>query len=405
MARKKGVLTASRATAPRVTLGGDSTAAPAPAAVDPASLPVSTVPSVLFSKPIRIKTKTGEIVGRGKLTPTMDDGGDGYCRICRDGGKIILCSVTQGCLHSVCLPCLENPTPDLLALPFCSPDCHSDRERTRRNTRKKSYKPKPYEGFLHRPDGKKIRFTNGTAVRSLTARASSESVLLLVFCLDGLPLETTPIPMLASFIECLFTGNCVYLPVFFKLDAAGIKALQYATKALSKELTTGELCSVRRILTLVVSHSTPEGDIHILPGNTGAAVADEVLNELLPKQPLAAFCANKRTIRDHLLVFLTCGALFTVPEAAAKINNWVVSARTSLSSLWYRAISWAVTQRWNTFQSQSEMDGLDPEYIGPPDYATSLVDIQEWPESLQEPRNLEELLSESESDSLELELK
>jgi hypothetical protein len=217
------------------------------------------------------------------------------------------------------------------------------------------------QGFLDRPDGKKIRFTNGTAVRSLTARASSESVLLLVFCLDGLPLETTPIPMLASFIECLFTGNCVYLPVFFKLDAAGIKALQYATKALSKELTMGELrscvlhvtyffwggltglqCSVRRILTIVVSHSTPEGDIHILPGNTGAAVADEVysndvddsirsytkqvLNELLPKQLLTAFCANKRTIRDHLLVFLTCGALFTVPEAAAKINNWVVSA-------------------------------------------------------------------------------
>jgi hypothetical protein len=84
MARKKGVLTASKATgapAPRVTLGGDSTstAAPAPAAVDPASLPASTVPSVLFSKPIRIETKTGEIVGRGKLTPTMDDGGDGVC--------------------------------------------------------------------------------------------------------------------------------------------------------------------------------------------------------------------------------------------------------------------------------------------------------------------------------------
>ncbi|KAJ7933268.1 hypothetical protein B0H13DRAFT_1856298 [Mycena leptocephala] len=33
------------------------------------------------------------------------------------------------------------------------------------------------------------------------------------------------------------------------------------------------------------------------------------------------------------------------------------------------------------------MDDLDLEYIGPPDYATSLVDIQEWPESLQEPRN------------------
>ncbi|KAJ6478938.1 hypothetical protein C8R45DRAFT_933713 [Mycena sanguinolenta] len=41
----------------------------------------------------------------------------------------------------------------------------------------------------------------------------------------------------------------------------------------------------------------------------------------------------------------------------------------------------------DTFQPQSENEDL--EYIGPPtDYATSLVDIREWPESLQEPPNV-----------------
>jgi hypothetical protein len=95
---------------------------------------------------------------------------------------------------------------------------------------------------MGRRDGKAIIFKSGAGIRSFASHATSDSVLLLVFSLEDLPLACTPIPMLAQFLECMFPDNFGYIPVTFNIGSdAGMKNLQEATSALAESLKTGEL--------------------------------------------------------------------------------------------------------------------------------------------------------------------
>ncbi|KAJ7856350.1 hypothetical protein B0H14DRAFT_2578864 [Mycena olivaceomarginata] len=120
---KRSALPAKRcsgAPAPLVPLGFTAatigSTAPAP------HLPVVPYTTGIFSEPIRIAGKEWEVIGRGKLNPAMNGSGDGYCFVCRDGDQIMLCTAHPACQAGVCIPWLQNPPPEILALPFICPD-------------------------------------------------------------------------------------------------------------------------------------------------------------------------------------------------------------------------------------------------------------------------------------------
>ncbi|KAF8206626.1 hypothetical protein K438DRAFT_1962961 [Mycena galopus ATCC 62051] len=263
--------------APRVAVGGAGTIIDnyeiSPAVSPAALLPV--IPSAAqMSGPIVIASKALVINGRGKLTPSMNGGGDGI---------------------------------------------------------------EAYKGF-DLPGGQKLAFTTGAITRSLRARSCSDSVLFLIFHVNGIHLETTPVPTLSCYLETLFTGNFIYIPVAFDLVAAkGSANLQEATAAIARALTKGELASIQRILAVVVSHSNPEGDIHIGPEGTAAALPDQVFDVLMPAALLEAFGACDRVAENNLLIILTCGAVFTVADAVKRINTWFKDSKSFWSLVGFEA--------------------------------------------------------------------
>ncbi|KAJ7096177.1 hypothetical protein C8R44DRAFT_860191 [Mycena epipterygia] len=329
------------APAPRVPLAmtGEATPTAIPT-------PVSSVVSYALPRPSDSITFGGagwSINGHGILDEKLNGPGDGYCFICRDGGEVVLCMVGARCENAVCLKCIGTLPPNWQTLQFSCPMCHSKREVLRLDYAKSKGEIatlQPYMGFRDRTDNQVINLNKSLATRSLSARASSESVLLLVFSLEKLPLATTPVPMLAAQLECLFPGNFAYIPVIFNLGSAdGIKNLKSGTSRLAKSLVTnGELASIRRIFTVIVSHSTPtSGDIHHAPDNQGADEPREVLNMLIPLKLRKAFTALDRSPFDHLVVLLTCGSPFTIPVALKSLNEWLVESHTFFGLLGFEA--------------------------------------------------------------------
>ncbi|KAJ7911394.1 hypothetical protein B0H13DRAFT_2328364 [Mycena leptocephala] len=306
--------TAKRSTgapAPRLALGSNVTV-PSTSALLSAAVPFRT--SGNLPKQIRLAGADWEILGRGVFDECLNDR---YCLVCRDGGKIFLCSVKQTCEAGLCFSCLDSPSPEVQALPFCCPKCHLNREMYRRSRTKETdeFIPQPYEGFMGRRDGKAIIFKSGAGIRSFAS-------------------PCTPIPMLAQFLECMFPDDFGYIPVPFNIGSdAGMRNLQEATSALAESLKTGELRTVRRILIVVLSHTNPAGDIHIAPKDAGAAIADQLRSSIEE----IAFTTCGRHSSDHLLVFLTCGALFTVPEAVKGLNRWFLKFKSFWGLLGFEA--------------------------------------------------------------------
>ncbi|KAJ7937760.1 hypothetical protein B0H13DRAFT_1852396 [Mycena leptocephala] len=85
--------TAKRSTgapAPRLALGSNVTV-PSTSAPLSAAVPFRTNGNL--PKQIRLAGADWEILGRGVFDERLNGAGDGYCLVCRDGGKIFLCSV------------------------------------------------------------------------------------------------------------------------------------------------------------------------------------------------------------------------------------------------------------------------------------------------------------------------
>ncbi|KAJ7453373.1 hypothetical protein B0H11DRAFT_2072005 [Mycena galericulata] len=276
------------------------------------------------------------IVGLGILDEDLNTTGDGICWMCRDGGGIVCCHL---CERGLCIACLDNPLPEILELQLICPVCHRERERKRKTAEQDMFVIQPYEGFEGRQDGKVIHFHNAVAVRSVTARGSSESVLFLVFSLEGLPLDTTPVPLLVSYLRMLFPTNFAYMPIIFNMGSPeGQTALSLSTKALAASLTQGKLCSVQRVFTIVISHTTPDrGDIHYAPNNAASDTAEKVFNLLMPPYLLEALTSCGRNRTRNLLAVLTCGFLFTLHDPRVEMNKWFQESQSFYALLGFEA--------------------------------------------------------------------
>lgn len=87
-----------------------------------------------------------------------------------------------------------------------------------------------------------MEFATAIGARSIMVRSSPKSVLLLVYCLEGLALETTPVPMLVAHLKMMFPDNFAYMPVIFNMgEAEGQAAIDSCNDALVKSLRTGKL--------------------------------------------------------------------------------------------------------------------------------------------------------------------
>ncbi|KAF7357068.1 hypothetical protein MSAN_01300800 [Mycena sanguinolenta] len=265
---------------------------------------------------------SSSLTGMMSLDPEQNEGGDIVCYVCRDGGRIIMCGVKH-CEAGVCVKCLGDPSPVLEQLPFTCPSCHFKAELERKKVEGSSYSPKSYEGFEGRTDSQVITFKKGIRTRSADVRVHPQSVLLLVYALKGFPLETTPIPGLVHYLRMMLPTNFAYLQVTFDLEAPdGIPALAAANSFIENSLMTGDLQT--RIFVIVVSHTTPEtGDIHFAPENRASGPGNEVVPFLMPPTLLRTFTTQGRQPTDHLIVFMTCGFMFTVPEALSGIYDWL----------------------------------------------------------------------------------
>ncbi|KAF7373781.1 hypothetical protein MSAN_00589800 [Mycena sanguinolenta] len=246
---------------------------------------------------------SSSLTGMMSLDPEQNEGGDIVCYVCRDGGRIIMCGVKH-CEAGVCVKCLGDPSPKVEG---------------------SSYSPKSYEGFEGRTDSQVITFKKGIRTRSADVRVHPQSVLLLVYALKGFPLETTPIPGLVHYLRMMLPTNFAYLQVTFDLEAPdGIPALAAANSFIENSLMTGDLQTIRRIFVIVVLHTTPEtGDIHFAPENRASGPGNEVVPFLMPPTLLRTFTTQGRQPTDHLIVFMTCGFMFTVPEALSGIYDWL----------------------------------------------------------------------------------
>ncbi|KAJ7852158.1 hypothetical protein B0H14DRAFT_2581007 [Mycena olivaceomarginata] len=165
------------------------------------------------------------------------------CWMCCDGGELILFS-GEKCGSGWCITCLGEHLKKLRKLIVC-PMCFRKEENERVEIEGQEFEVRPYQGFEGRSDSGTIEFWKGLLRRSAATGSSSESVLILVYALAGLALETTPIPMLVAYLQMLFPQNFAYIPIIFDMGTvSGQEALKNCNKALTKSLKTGELCSI-----------------------------------------------------------------------------------------------------------------------------------------------------------------
>ncbi|KAJ7018779.1 hypothetical protein C8F04DRAFT_1325425 [Mycena alexandri] len=262
------------APAPRVKIGGASAVASAVVPMDPPFPPYQsfdTTSSLVLSGP------DFKITGLCSLHPEINLQGDSACWKCKDGGDLIVCS-TVHCEHCLCVSCLKNPSAALRELPFLCPSCHFKREQASLQRLGKDYSPKGY--------------------------------------------ESTPIPALVHKLRMLFPNNFAYLEIFFDLhDPTHHSTLESSNTALENSLLTGELKSVRKIFTVVVSHATPDGFLHYTPNGVASDSAHSVLECLMPPRLLRAFRECDRLSSDHLLAILTCGYIFTKTESVGTLQT------------------------------------------------------------------------------------
>ncbi|KAJ7820678.1 hypothetical protein B0H13DRAFT_1921153 [Mycena leptocephala] len=217
--------TAKRSTgapAPRLALGSNI-AVPSTSAPLSAVVPFRT--SGNMPNTIRVAGADWEILGHGVFDERLNGAGDGTSTA--SCAAMVVKSSSALSSRPVRLVSASHAL-TVLALPFCCPQCHLNREMYWRSRTKETdeFIPQPYQGFMGRHDGKTIVFKSGA-----------------VFALEDLPLACTPIPMLAQFLECMFPDNFGYIPVTFNIGSdAGMRNLQEATSALAESLKTGELC-------------------------------------------------------------------------------------------------------------------------------------------------------------------
>ncbi|KAJ6610830.1 hypothetical protein B0H10DRAFT_1953534 [Mycena sp. CBHHK59/15] len=179
----------------------------------------------------------------------------------------------------------------------------------RRGLEGQHFVAKPYE------DGRHIILKDLISTRSISAGASSRSVLLLVYCLEGLPLGGTPIPMLTSMLELYFPGNFAFISITFNLGVeGGLQHLASQNQALAKSLTHGSLKSVRRVFTIIVSHSDPHGDIHFAPDNQWAQEPKFVDDGAVPPPFLTKALPNNFSQPSPLLSLPNPGKFFLSQE-------------------------------------------------------------------------------------------
>ncbi|KAJ6610850.1 hypothetical protein B0H10DRAFT_1953551 [Mycena sp. CBHHK59/15] len=240
------------------------------------------------------------------------------------------------CQKAMCDSCLDHPSKELLNLQFICPPCHCNAELVRRGLEGQHFVAKPYE------DGRHIILKDLISTRSISAGASSRSVLLLVYCLEGLPLGGTPIPMLTSMLELYFPGNFAFISITFNLGVeGGLQHLASQNQALAKSLTHGSLKSVRRVFTIIVSHSDPHGDIHFAPDNQWAQEPKFMMEQFLSPFLTKALVSQGRWQQNNLLAVLTCGAVVTVPSAVTQLQEFLISS-TRISS----TLAWALVEYW-----------------------------------------------------------
>ncbi|KAJ6563216.1 hypothetical protein B0H10DRAFT_2115752 [Mycena sp. CBHHK59/15] len=260
------------------------------------------------------------------LNKTLDSTGDSSCLVCRDGGDLTLCDEPT-CKRGLCKGCLGNPSPDFLELPFICPLCHREAKTRQKVHDGKNFVLRPYEGFVGQSDGKRLMFTSAIGARSIMVGSVPDSVLLLVYCLEGLALATTPVPMLVAHLQIMFPNNFAYMPVIFNMgEAEGRAALKSCNNALVKSLKMGALKSIRCIFTIIVSHTTPEGDIHYAPDNAWSDSPEMVMKQLIPAGLCTQFHSGRRRRSDNILVVITCGFMLMVSNALVKTNEWLVQS-------------------------------------------------------------------------------
>ncbi|KAJ7765594.1 hypothetical protein B0H16DRAFT_1454162 [Mycena metata] len=127
----------------------------------------------------------------------------------------------------------------------------------------------------------------------------------------------------------LFPHNFAYLEIFFNCYTPKHRAaLKAANAALENSLLSGELKSVRKIFTVVVSHATPEGLLHFTPNNVASDDAHQVLEYLMPLNLCQAFTRCGRASSNHLLAILTCGYIFTKPESVSALQRWLTKSNS-----------------------------------------------------------------------------
>ncbi|KAJ7833447.1 hypothetical protein B0H14DRAFT_3710684 [Mycena olivaceomarginata] len=330
--KKKGSRTKSTSTgapAPRVLLGAGLPvlmSAGVPSSTMPSQFPgfiVSTIPTELDLGGTSFR------VHRIMSLKADENFGDTVCYVCQDGGRLFMCGV-ESCQAGLCGPCLNDPSPELEQLPFMCPQCHRDTELLRKADEGNRYQARGYEGFQNRGDGQIIRFTRGLSARSTRIRPSPKSVLLLVYALEEFPLATTPIPGLVHFLNMLLPLNFASLQVNFDLSTdEGSKSLELANEAIAESLMNGALQSIQKIFVIIVSHTTPDfGDIHIAPNHKASSPGNDVMTYLLPQSLLDTFTSRGHCKENHIIAFMTCGFMFTLPQALSKINDWLVTSNT-----------------------------------------------------------------------------
>ncbi|KAJ6538405.1 hypothetical protein B0H10DRAFT_1971553 [Mycena sp. CBHHK59/15] len=309
------------ADAPRVALGGSGEVL---MASGPVNHPVSFI-SPGLAKEIILMEDGVEVRGYGVLDATLNGEGDA------NGGGIVACD-EHCCQKAMRDSCLDHPSKELLNLQFICPPCHYNAELVRRGLEGQHFVAKPYEhhGFVNRQDGQHIILKDSISTRSISAGASSRSVLLLVYCLEGLPLRGTPIPMLTSMLELYFPGNFTFISITFNLGVeGGLQHLASQNQALAKSLTRGSL------------KSDPRGDIHFAPDNQGAQEPKVMMEQFLPPFLTKALVSQGRRQQNNLLAVLTCGAVVTVPSAVTQLQEFLISL-TRISS----TLTWSLVEYW-----------------------------------------------------------
>ncbi|KAJ7637931.1 hypothetical protein DFH06DRAFT_1138582 [Mycena polygramma] len=138
----------------------------------------------------------------------------------------------------------------------------------------------------------------------------------------GFPLETTPIPLLVQYLRMVVPHNFAYLRVDFDL-LDGNDAHTSANQAVIEALTTGELRTIQKIFVVLVSHTTPDGDLHFAPENKASGLATDVIQALLPSSLCKALTWGQRSSKHNLIAFMTCGSMVTISASLSAVNKWL----------------------------------------------------------------------------------